>query len=89
MATVDYTSDEIVRRGEERYQRDLRHGVEGAHRGRLLVLDIVSGEHEIADDDLTATLRLLEREPGAITYAVRIGHPEVYQLGRVAPGQRP
>lgn len=33
----------------------------------MIVMDINSGDQEIADDDLTATSRLMKRKPDAIT----------------------
>jgi hypothetical protein len=38
-----FTPEEIVQRGQEIYDRDLRSRVEPTHAGRFLVLDILSG----------------------------------------------
>jgi hypothetical protein len=88
MIPLEYTADEVTSRGAELYGRDLRAVVEPGNAGRFLVLDVVSGKYEIADDVLTATLRLPAREPGAITYGVRIGHRDAYRMGSDAPGAR-
>jgi hypothetical protein len=76
-----YSTEEVGRLGRERYESELRPKVEAQHAGKFLVLDIVTGDYEIADDDLTASDRLLARRPNGILYGVRIGHPAAYRLG--------
>jgi hypothetical protein len=76
-----HTTEEIARRGREVYKRGIRHEVEGEHRGRFLVLDVESGDYEIADDDLEASERLLERRPDALLYGLRIGEGAAYRIG--------
>jgi hypothetical protein len=76
-----YTTDEVGRRGRELYDKKLRAQVEPAHTGEFLVLDIVSGEYEIADEDLTASDPLLARKPQAVLYGLRMGSPVTYRLG--------
>jgi hypothetical protein len=76
-----YTTDEVGRRGRELYEKKLRALVEPAHTGQFLVLDILTGDYEIAADDLTASDRLLARNPQAVLYGVRIGSPTAYRLG--------
>jgi hypothetical protein len=73
--------EEISRRGEEIYERELRERVEPGNRGRFLVLDVQSGTYELGDDDLAATQRLLDRIPEAVPYGIRIGHPAAYRIG--------
>jgi hypothetical protein len=48
------------------YEREIRRQVEAANHGRFLVLDINSHLFEIADDDLTASDRLLKKNPKAV-----------------------
>jgi hypothetical protein len=81
MSTHRLTADEIVRRGEEIYEREIRAKVEATNKGKFLVLDIDSGTYEIAQDDLTASKRLLARRPNAETYGLRIGYPTAYRIG--------
>jgi hypothetical protein len=69
-------------RGEARYA-ELRHRLEQEHPGEFLVLDVDTDDYETARDDTTATLRLLERRPDAVTYGVRIGRSEAYRIGHV------
>lgn len=76
-----HTTEEIARRGREVYEREVRHEVEPEHRGRFLVLDVESGDYEIADDDLDASERILERRPDALLYGLRIGEGAAYRIG--------
>jgi hypothetical protein len=76
-----YTNEEVVRLGEDLYDREIRPRVEADHRGQFLVMDIVSGEYEIADEDLVASDRLVARKPDAVMYGLEIGSPVAYYLG--------
>lgn len=76
-----HTTEEIARRGRELYERELRARVEPIHRGKFLVLDVESGDYEVADEDLDASERLLERQPDAMLYGVLIGEEAAYRIG--------
>jgi len=76
------TAEEIARRGEEIYERDLRAKLETEeNRGKFLIIDITTGGYEIDREDLVATERLLARNPNAMTYGLRIGYEAAYELG--------
>ena len=81
MPYANYTAEEVVTRGEALYQQQIRAIVEVENKGRFLVLDIETGEYEIAPDDLLATKRLLAKRPDAVLYGLRIGFPAAYRLG--------
>ena len=84
-----YTTDEVGRRGRELYEKKLRAQVESGHAGQFLVLDIVTGDYEIAEEDLTASDRLLARNPHAVLYGLRIGSSTTYRLGGHSLRERP
>lgn len=75
------TTEEVARRGQELYEREIRRKVEPEHEGRFLVLDIESGDYEIADEDLTASEGMLARRPDAVLYGLRVGRDYAYRLG--------
>ena len=82
MSYSDWTAEEIGARGEEIYQTQIRDKVDPKkHKGKFLVLDIETGDYEIADEDLEATKRLLAKNPKAMTYGVRIGYPATHGIG--------
>lgn len=80
-AEREHSKEEIVRRGREFYERELRAEVEPDHNGRSLVLDLVSGDYEIADRDIEASDGLFERRPDAVAFGLRVGSPVSYHLG--------
>lgn len=81
-----FSSEEIVRRGEEMYAERLRGVVETDENvGKIVVIDTETGEYEIDDDPLAASRRALAKHPGAAIYAVRIGYDYVYGFGGLGP----
>ena len=54
-----YSKEEHVRRGDEIYERQIRHQVEAGNQGKIVAIDIDTGTFEVADDILTAADRLL------------------------------
>jgi hypothetical protein len=85
-----YTTEEIARRGQELYEQNIRRRVEPEQIGRFLVVDVESGDYEVAEDDLSASDRMLARRPDAMLYGLRVGHDYAYRLGgRSGQGPRP
>lgn len=76
-----YTVEEVARRGDEIYDRQIRPLVEAGNKGKFVVIDIESGAYEVDDDDLTASKRLLARHPNAVMWGQRIGYDAAYRLG--------
>ena len=77
-----YTTEEVARLGQELYDQQIRRKVEERYRGQFLVLDVETGEYEIAPDDLTASDQALKKNPQAKLFGLRIGSPTAYRLGR-------
>jgi hypothetical protein len=81
MRDRSYTTEEIVRRGHEIYEREIRAEVETAHDGEFVVVDITTGAWEVDKDDVVASDRALARNPDAVLYFARVGRPAAYRLG--------
>lgn len=81
MPYIQYSAEEVARRGEAIYEQQIRPKVEGEHHGKFVVVDIETGAYEIDEDDLAATKRMLAKRPEAVLYGVRIGHPTAYRIG--------
>jgi len=79
------SSEEIARRGEEIYERNLRAAIEtSANIGKLLSIDVETGDFEIGEDtNIEAPLRLHARHPGAAVYTLRVGYNAAMALGGV------
>jgi hypothetical protein len=76
-----YSKEEFARRGNEIYESQVRPQVEADNYGKIVAIDIETGDFEIADDLLVASKRLSERLPDAQTWFVRIGHLAVDHFG--------
>ena len=79
------SDEEIARRGEDIYRKDLapRIGVR-ENIGKLLSIDVETGDYEIGGDaDIEAPLRLHAKHPGAAVYTLRIGYNAAVALGGV------
>lgn len=81
MSHSNYSSADVVRRGEEIYERDLRDKVEPQHNGKFMVLDIDTGAYEIDVDEVAAIQRAMARNPAGMRYIKRIGYSAAHRLG--------
>lgn len=66
--------------GRAIYNEKIRNTLGPEDKGKVVVIDVNSGDYEIADKDITATERLRERRPDAYTWAERVGYPTVYRI---------
>lgn len=77
-----YSGGEIARRGEELYDRSVRARVEVEENvGKILSIDIETGDYELGDDPVITSQRLQARNPGAAIWTRRVGYNVVYALG--------
>ena len=83
-ATAQITRDEIVRRGEDIYERDIKPLVEAGNEGRVVAIDVISGEYEMAEDALASIGQLRARMPGAAIFVLRVGHPGLHRILKTA-----
>jgi hypothetical protein len=84
-----YSKEEHARRGMDLYERQVRPQVEAGNRGKVVAIDIDTGDFELAEDTLAAADRLLARRPDAQIWFVRIGQPGVHRFGPLARTRRP
>jgi hypothetical protein len=75
-----YSKEEHARLGTVLYEQ-VRPQVEAGNDGKIVALDVDTGAFEVADDTLTASRRLLARQPNAQIWCVRIGKPAVHRFG--------
>jgi hypothetical protein len=55
-----YSKEEFARRGDEIYEAQVRSQVKEGNHGKIVAIDIETGEFEVADDILPATDRLFD-----------------------------
>ena len=74
--------EETRRLGEAIYEQDIRAQVEAGHRGRVVAIDVDSGNWAIGDTVIAATDCLWDRNPGAHDiWCLRVGHRALHHFG--------
>ena len=81
MATTENQTESIAEQAKAIYEANVRAQVEAEHFGEFLALDVDSGDWEVDEKLLTATLRLKERRPGGRLFGMRIGYRAAIQTG--------
>jgi hypothetical protein len=76
-----YSKEELARRGQELYESGIRQQVEAGNEGKIVAIDIETGDFEVDETVMAATDRLFERQPDAQPWTIRIGHVAVYHFG--------
>ena len=74
------SKEEHARRGSELYEK-LRSQLKPIHQGKIVAIDVESGEFEIADQTLQAADQIRTRYPEAQIWFVRVGHRAVHRFG--------
>ncbi len=74
---MEITPDEAAAIGQKIYA-GIREEMEANHWGKLVVIDVHSGDYEVGEykgerSDMELTKRLQERRPGAFTWAELVG----------------
>ncbi|MCY4581194.1 MAG: hypothetical protein OXE50_00100 [Chloroflexi bacterium] len=75
----------IAARGQAIYRKKVRPLVYPHLKGKVVVIDVDSGDYEIDEEDLEATVKLLARRPDARTWGERIGYKGVESFGGLIP----
>jgi hypothetical protein len=81
MPVSQAAEDQVAQRGQELYEQQIRPKVEANNKGKLLVINVETGEYEMDADDGAALERARARFPNAELFAVRVGHPTAYRIG--------
>ena len=88
MPRPEMQTAEVGRLGDEIYERDIRAVVEPQYVGKFLVLDVLSGDYEIDNDDYEADRRSEAKHPDGVRYLIRIGYPAAFSFGGMRPNAR-
>lgn len=76
-----YTKEEFARRGDEIYETQVRPQVEAGNHGKIVAIDLETGDFEVDSSEITACDRLEARHPNAQIWIVRIGSRYVRRFG--------
>ena len=73
-------SEDVAAVGRSIYNEKIRHKVEPTEKGKLVVIDVNSGDYEIDVNEAEAWLRLTQRHPEAVAWVERVGYPTPYRM---------
>jgi hypothetical protein len=75
MQTILLSHEEVGRLAEQLYESSIRQKVESEENiGKMVIIDVETGDYEIDKNGLHASNRLNERHPGARLFGIRIGY---------------
>ena len=81
-----YSRPEIAQRGHELYETQIRPHIEEGNDGKIVAIELVTGDFAIAPNTLTAAKQLRLRHPQeAQIFCLRIGYPTVHRVGYHQP----
>ena len=66
--------------GRAIYLEKIRPTLGPEHKGKIVVIDVKSGDYEIADRHIDADSKLRERHPDAFTWEERVDVPNTYRV---------
>jgi hypothetical protein len=76
-----YDKEEFARRGDEIYESRIRPQVEAGNHGKIVAIDLETGDFEVDASEIAACDRLEARHPEAQVWIVRIGSRYVRRFG--------
>ncbi|MBI3821536.1 MAG: hypothetical protein HY289_02530 [Planctomycetes bacterium] len=91
MATTKrrYPKEEIVKRGDAIFEKDVKRHVKGRDPMDYVLIDIETGDYEVDAVHMAAHDRLRGRNPDAQIYARRVGSRVLHHFGgRIRPGAK-
>ena len=66
--------------GHAIYREKIRPTLGPEHKGKVVVIDVKSGDYEIADRHIDAGSKLRKRRPDAFTWEERVDVPITYRV---------
>ena len=76
-----YSKEEFARRGDEIYESQVRAQVEEGNHGKIVAIDLETGDFEVDAREIAACDRLEARHPNAQIWIIRIGSRHVRRFG--------
>lgn len=75
-----YPKEVLARMGNEIYENEVRPLVEEGNKGKLVAIDIERGDYMVDKDSRKATQHLIDKNPDAQIWCVRIGRGWVHRI---------
>jgi hypothetical protein len=76
-----YSKEEFARRGDEKYETQVRPHLKAEDEGKFAAIDIESGAYELAAEELEACDKLNARIRDAQIWLVRVGSRYLHRFG--------
>jgi frataxin-like iron-binding protein CyaY len=76
-----YSKEEFAQRGDALYEAQIRSQVEEGNHGKIVAIDLETGNFEVDASEITACDRLETSNPNAQIWIVRIGSRHVRRFG--------
>ena len=84
MTQPKISGDLVAERGEELYRLRIRSEIETPENiGKMVIIDIETGDYEVDDNGLSASHILHSKRPDAALYGIRIGYKTSAAIGGV------
>ena len=71
----------LLAKGQAIYREKIRPLVHPQHKGKMVIIDVETGDYEMDESAGAAADRLLKRRPGCYTHGVRVGYKVPYSFG--------
>lgn len=76
-----YSKEEFARLGDRIYQTQIRSQIEAGNQGKIVAIDLETGDFEVDASEIAACDRLESRHPNAQIWIVRVGYRHVRRFG--------
>jgi len=81
MRETRFSQEEFARRGEEIYGRDILPKMTLEDQGKVVAIEIESGDYEVDRNEVAAGQRLRARHPDALFWFRRVGSSYLHRFG--------
>jgi hypothetical protein len=76
-----YSKEEFAQRGDYLYETQIKPQVEAGNDGKIVAIDLETGDFEVDKSEIAACDRLEARHPDAQIWMIRIGSRHVRRFG--------
>ncbi len=84
MQTILLSHEEVARVANQLYESIIRQQIESVENiGKMVIIDIETGNYEVDKTGLQAAKKLLEKNPNARLFGIRIGYNVAASFGGV------
>ena len=77
---MEFNKENTPAIGRAIYHEKIRPTLGPEHKGKIVVIEVKSGDYEIADRHIDADSKLRKRRPDAFTWEERVDVPNTYRV---------